>query len=171
MGESTNPRATLRFDRRIRLEFRGATITSDAGLLACRELDDALGLTETASECLQESRGGRNVQHRLVGLLRQSVYSRLAGYEDTNDAERLAQDPTMRVVVGRRGGPERPAASTNTMSRLGQDVQKFSHGLRDFRNYIHPYQQMASGFKPDEHTAKVCFQVLKAALADVSGER
>ena len=101
MGESTNPRATLRFDRRIRLEFRGATITSDAGLLACRELDEALGLTETANECLQESRGGRNVQHRLVGLLRQSVYSRLAGYEDTNDAERLAQDPTMRVVVGR----------------------------------------------------------------------
>ena len=55
--------------------FGGATITSDAGLLTCRELDDALGLTETANECLQESRGGRNVQHRLVGLLRQSVYS------------------------------------------------------------------------------------------------
>ena len=122
MGESTNPRATLRFDRRVRLEFRGATITSDAGLLACRELDDALGLTETANECLQESRGGRNVQHRLVDLLRQSVYSRLAGYEDTNDAERLAQDPTMRVVVGRRGGPERPAASTNTMSRFETEV-------------------------------------------------
>ena len=103
MGESTNACATLRFDRRVRLEFRGATITSDAGLLACRELDDALGLTETAEECLQESRGGRNVQHRLVGLLRQSVYSRLAGYEDTNDAERLADDPTMRVVVGDRG--------------------------------------------------------------------
>ena len=90
MGESTNACATLRFDRRIRLEFRGAAITSDAGLLACRELDDALGLTETASECLQESRGCRNVQHRLVGLLRQSVYSRLAGYENANDAERLA---------------------------------------------------------------------------------
>ena len=69
MGESSNPRATLRFDRRIRLEFHGATITSDAGLLACRELDDALGLTETVNECLQETRGGRNVQHRLVGLL------------------------------------------------------------------------------------------------------
>ena len=122
MGESTNPRAKLRFDRRVRLEFHGATITSDAGLLACRELDDALGLTETTNECLQESRGGRNVQHRLVGLLRQSVYSRLAGYEDTNDAERLAQDPTMRIVVGRRGGPERPAASTNTMSRFETEV-------------------------------------------------
>ena len=122
MGESTNPRAKLRFDRRVRLEFHGATITSDAGLLACRELDDALGLTETANECLQESRGGRNVQHKLVGLLRQSVYSRLAGYEDTNDAERLADDPTMRVVVGRRGGPERPAASTNTMSRFETEV-------------------------------------------------
>ena len=89
MGESTNPRATLRFDRRVRLEFRGATITSDAGLLACRELDDALGLTETANECLQESRGGRNVQHRLVGLLRQSVYSRLAGYNLGNFLRRL----------------------------------------------------------------------------------
>ena len=121
MGESTNPRGKLRFDRRIRLEFHGATITSDAGLLACRELDDALGLTETASECLQESRGGRNVQHRLVGLLRQSVYSRLAGYEDTNDAERLADDPTMRVVVGDRG-IDRPAASTNTMSRFETEV-------------------------------------------------
>ena len=121
MGESTNSRAKLRFDRRIRLEFHGATITSDAGLLACRELHDALGLTETTNECLQESRGGRNVQHRLVGLLRQSVYSRLAGYEDTNDAERLAQDPTMRVVVGDRG-IDRPAASTNTMSRFETEV-------------------------------------------------
>ena len=65
MGESTYARTRLRFDRRLRLEFRGATITSDAGLLACRELDDALGLTETANECLQESRSGRNVQHQL----------------------------------------------------------------------------------------------------------
>ncbi|MCY4164600.1 MAG: hypothetical protein OXF03_00405 [Gammaproteobacteria bacterium] len=54
---------------------------------------------------------------------------------------------------------------------LKVDVKKFSHGLRDFRNYIHPYEQMASGFTPDEHTAKVCFQVLKAALASLAGER
>lgn len=54
---------------------------------------------------------------------------------------------------------------------LKPDVKKFSHGLRDFRNYIHPYEQMLSGFTPDQHTAKVCFQVLKAALASVAGER
>lgn len=54
---------------------------------------------------------------------------------------------------------------------LKPDVKKFSHGLRDFRNYIHPYEQMVSGFTPDEHTAKLCFQVLKAALASVAGER
>lgn len=54
---------------------------------------------------------------------------------------------------------------------LKPDVKKFSHGLRDFRNYIHPYQQMLSKFTPDQHTAKVCFQVLKAALASVSGDR
>lgn len=54
---------------------------------------------------------------------------------------------------------------------LKVDVKKFSHGLRDFRNYIHPYEQMASGFSPDEHTAKLCFQALKAALASVAGER
>ena len=54
---------------------------------------------------------------------------------------------------------------------LNPDVQKFSHGLRDFRNYIHPYQQLVSKFSPDQHTAKLCFQVLKVALADVAGER
>ena len=116
MGESTNVCAKLRFDRRIRLEFHGATITSDAGLLACRELDDALGLglTETARECLQETRGGRDVQHRLVGLLRQSVYSRLAGYEDTDDAERLADDPTIDLSVVRGVG-----SSTVVRGRVG----------------------------------------------------
>ena len=129
MGESSDTPLKLQFDRRVRLEVRGATITSDAGLLACRELDDALGLTETATACLQESRGGRNVQHQLVPLLRQSVYSRLAGYEDTNDADRLAQDPAMRVIVGRRGS-ERQAASTNTMSRFETEVLTQGHNLQ-----------------------------------------
>ena len=61
--------------------------------------------------------------------------------------------------------------TAHDVGALKRDVQKFSHALRDFRNYIHPYQQMVSGFTPDEHTAKLCFQTLKAALADLAGER
>ena len=54
---------------------------------------------------------------------------------------------------------------------LQLDVKKFGHALRDFRNYIHPYEQMASRFSPDQHTAEICFQVLKAALAGLSKKR
>ncbi len=59
----------------------------------------------------------------------------------------------------------------NETGFLKDDVKKFSHGLRDFRNYIHPYAEMTSEFQPDEYTAKLCFQALKAALADLSGQR
>lgn len=54
------------------------------------------------------------------------------------------------------------------LNLLGEDVKKFSHALRDFRNYIHPYEQMSSGFNPDEHTAKICWQVLQAAIYQLS---
>ncbi len=117
MGDREKASLRLQFNPQIRLELHGATITSDAGLLAFRELDDALDLTPIASDYLQESRTGRNIRHHLVPLLRQSIYSRLAGYDDTNDAERLSQDPAMRVVVGWQGS-DRNAARTNTMSRF-----------------------------------------------------
>lgn len=97
MGESRRDALRVDFDSRIKLEFHGATVTSDAGLVAYRELDEALALTDMAGEMLRDSRQGMNTQHELVGLLRQSVYSRLAGYEDTNDAERLAVDPANQV--------------------------------------------------------------------------
>ena len=64
MGESANPTLTLRFDRRLRLEFLGATITSDAGLLAARELDDTVRLTGMATTHLKENRTGRSIQHQ-----------------------------------------------------------------------------------------------------------
>src|ERR687892_1976565 len=117
MGDGEKAPLRLQFNPSVRLEFHGSTITSDAGLLPIRELDDALGLTSTASDYLQESRTGRNIRHHLVPLLRQSIYSRLAGYDDTNDAERLAQDPAMRVVVDWQGS-ERKGASTSEMGRF-----------------------------------------------------
>ena len=129
MGEKTREALKLQFDKRLRLEFHGARITSDAGLLACREFDGALGLTEAAPTYLRETRGGRNVQHELVPLLRQSVYSRLAGYEDTNDAVRLARDPAMQAVVGRRS-LEKQVASTNTLNRFETEVLVTGENLR-----------------------------------------
>ena len=117
MGDGENASLRLQFDPKVRLEFHGSNIISDAGLLAFREFDDALGLTDIAEDYLQESRTGRNIRHHLVPLLRQSIFSRLAGYDDINDADRLAQDPTVRVVVGWQG-EERKAASTSEMGRF-----------------------------------------------------
>ena len=111
-GKSTSAPLRLDYDRRLMLQFRGSTITSDAGLLAYRELDDTVGLTDTGADTLADARTGKNARHRLAGLLRQSVFGRLAGYEDVNDAERLCRDPAMRWVVGDRrlpGLPLRPA--------------------------------------------------------------
>ena len=99
-GESNDGALRLDFDRRVMLQFRGSVVTSDAGLLAYRELDDVLGLSTLASDVLADPRTGRNGRHALAGLFRQSVFGRLAGYEDVNDADRLRHDPAMRWVVG-----------------------------------------------------------------------
>ena len=117
MGDGEKAPLRVQFNPKVCLEFHGATITSDAGLLPIRELDEALGLTDTADGYLQESRTGRNIRHHLIPLIRQSIYSRLAGYDDTNDAQRLAQDPAMRVIVGWQG-LDRNAASTSEMGRF-----------------------------------------------------
>jgi len=116
-GGSTGGALRLDFDRRLMLQFRGAVITSDAGLLAYRELDNALGLTDMAGDVLADARTGKNGRHVLVGLLRQSVFGRLAGYEDVNDADRLCRDPAMRWVVGGRAIQE-AAASASQMGRF-----------------------------------------------------
>ena len=116
-GEADKGALRLDFDRRLLLQFRGSTITSDAGLLAYRELDDTLDLTDTGADRLADARTGKNGRHRLAGLLRQSVFGRLAGYEDVNDAERLCRDPAMRWVVGGRAIVG-SAASASQMGRF-----------------------------------------------------
>ena len=116
-GESNDEVLKLDFDRRLMLQFRGSVVTSDAGLLAYRELDDALGLSTMAGETLADARTGRNGRHALVGLLRQSVFGRLAGYEDVNDAERLRHDPAMRWIVGGKAA-QGSAASPSQMGRF-----------------------------------------------------
>jgi hypothetical protein len=129
MGDGEKAPLRLRFNPKIRLEFHGSTITSDAGLLPFREFDEALGLTGITSEYLQDRRTGRNIRHHLVPLLRQSIFSRLAGYDDTNDADRLAQDPAMRVVVGWQGS-DKNAASTSEMGRFETELLTQANNLQ-----------------------------------------
>ena len=120
-GEAEAAALPLVFDPRLKLEFHGSRVTSDAGLLAFRELDDVLGLTELAGEVLADPRTGQNSRHTLIAQLRQSVFGRLAGYEDVNDADRLAHDPALRWVVGGRAVMQ-TAASTSQMGRFETEV-------------------------------------------------
>ena len=79
-----------------------------------RELDERLGFGDLIARHLTDSRRGKNTQLPLADLLRQSVYSRIAGYEDVNDAERLSQDPTFRLI-GSEKIWERGAALSSTL--------------------------------------------------------
>jgi len=118
----------VQFDGQLKLEFHGAKITSDAGLLPFRELDEAFRLTEKASTVLSDPRQGKNTQHRMPAMLRQGVYGRLAGYEGLNDAERLRIDPAVRRVVGGRA-KEKEAASTSEMRRFENEMLSSGQNL------------------------------------------
>ena len=129
MGESKRDGLRVDFDRRLKLEFHGSKITSDGGLLAYRELDDALGLTEVAGTIFQDSRTGKNGWHGMTGQFRQSVFGRLGGYEDVNDADRLGRDPAMRWIVGNRGKRPGGQAAARWRMRSGRGRMGSAPGM------------------------------------------
>jgi len=101
VGETQNRPFELSFNSSLEVDFEGSRVSSDGGLVLVRELDERLGFGELIARHLADPRG-KNSQLPLADLLRQSVYSRQAGYEDLNDAERLSQDPTFRLIGSRK---------------------------------------------------------------------
>jgi hypothetical protein len=120
VGETQNRPFQLSFNSSLKVDFQGSRVTSDGGLVLVRELDERLGFGELIARHLADPRG-KNSQLPLADLLRQSVYSRLAGYEDLNDAERLSQDPTFRLI-GSRKIWERGAALTSRLQSFETEL-------------------------------------------------
>ncbi len=120
MGESQKQGFQLSFNRFLRVAFPGSKVTSDGGLILVRELDERLGFSKLIAQHLTDSRG-MNTKFALADLVRQSVYSRLAGYEDMNDAERVSQDPTFRLI-GSEKIWERGAALTSRLQSFETEL-------------------------------------------------
>ena len=121
MGEKQNQPFQLSFNTSLKVDFQGSRVTSDGGLILVRELDERLGFGDLIAQHLTDSRRGKNTQLPLADLLRQSVYSRIAGYEDVNDTERLAQDPTF-LLIGSEKIWERGAALTSRLQSFETEV-------------------------------------------------
>ena len=165
-GEADRGDLRVDFDARLKLEFHGSRVTSDAGLLAFRELDDALGLSELAGQALADSRTGRNGRHTLLAQFRQSVFGRLAGYEDVNDADRLSHDPAMRWVVGGRATAS-VAASASQMGRFETRVLAQAGNLAALADLSGRWIDVVRG----RHPAKVVVLDMDSSVSPVFGEQ
>jgi Transposase DDE domain group 1 len=105
----------------LKVDFQGSRVTSDGGLILVRGLDERLGFGGLIEEHLADSRRGKNTQFPFADLLRQSACSRLAGYEDLNDAQRLSQDPTFRLI-GSQNVWERGVALTSRLQSFETEM-------------------------------------------------
>src|SRR5437867_11514343 len=150
MGETQNQRFQLSFNASLKIDFQGSRVTSDGGLVLVRELDERLGFAELIQQHLTDSRRGKNTQFPFSDLLRQSIYSRLAGYEDLNDAERLSQDPAFRLI-GSEKVWDRGAALTSRLQTFETEMlaeeENFTGLGRLNRALIGKAETMDSGYR------------------------
>jgi len=121
VGETPSQPFQLSFNTSLKIDFQGSRVPSDGGMILVRELDERLRFGELIQRHLTDSRRGKNTQFPLADLVRQSVYSRLAGYEDLNDAERLSQDPTLRLI-GSEKNWDRGAALTSRLQSFETEM-------------------------------------------------
>ncbi len=130
------------FSKEVVADFTGGSLTSDAGGLVLREIDQRYRLTEKATSCLRDDRDPRRVTHDLKTILRQRLFSIALGYEDNNDAATLAQDPALKLMAGKL--PEAgDLASQPTLSRFenrvsAKDLRRLSDWLLDLYLKTHP---------------------------------
>ena len=149
MGEKQKRPFQLSFNASLRVDFQGSRVTSDGGLILVRELDERLGFGELAAECLTDTRA-KNAQLPIVDLLRQSVYSRLAGYEDVNDAERLAQDPSFRLIGSEKiwdRGAALPSRLQSFEAQMLAEDGNFSGLARLNRELVGKAEALDSGYR------------------------
>lgn len=108
----------------LQVDFSGGTLSSDGGLVLLAQLDRELGLTERVAALIRDERLPERIRHPLVDLLRQRVYQIAAGYEDCNDADRLREDPALKVAVGRCPQSDPHLGSQPTLSRLETNIDE-----------------------------------------------
>ena len=114
------------FNHSIRIDFRGAKISSDTGILMLREIDERFNITAPLAERIEDPRRASHLRHTYVDLIRQRVYQMAAGYEDCNDANHLRIDPALRLALGK---DEEYAASQSMLSRLENEILGNDKGM------------------------------------------
>ncbi len=129
LGDGGSQKEALRpvFNRSILVDFREARISSDAGFLLLREMDERFDVIGPMSDCLEDRRSAVHTRHSLVQMIRQRVYQIAAGYEDCNDADYLRIDPALRLAIGKG---HKAGASQSMLSRLENEVLGNEAGLK-----------------------------------------
>ena len=125
-GEALNRIISPEFNRSIRIDFLGAKITSDAGFLTLREIDERFKVTAPLGDDVDDPRSPVHIRHSMVEMIRQRVYQMAAGYEDCIDADQLRIDPALRLAIGKE---HKECAGQSMMSKLENDYLGNGQGL------------------------------------------
>jgi hypothetical protein len=131
------------FSKEVVADFAGGRITSDAGGLLLRELDQRYRIAENAARCLNDPRDSHKVKHDLLTLVRQRLFAIAQGYEDNNDAATLAKDPAFKIMAGKAPESAGDLASQPTLSRFenmvgAKDLRRLFDWLLDLYLKTHP---------------------------------
>ena len=112
------------FNKKIEADFNGGEVSSDAGLLFLREVEDRIGLISKMTDTLKDRRHPGYVKHQLLQLFKQRVFQIACGYEDGNDSNELREDPIMKIACERLPDDETALASQPTISRFENSLSR-----------------------------------------------